>query len=58
MLKPSISFTCPRGIRTLGLRGSPHEYYTRSDAEEAIRAAEEVLRWVEGVWRSLRKEGA
>ena len=38
--------------------GSPHEYYTRSDAEEAIRAAEEVLRWVEGVWRSLRKEGA
>jgi len=38
--------------------GSPHEYYTRSDAEEAIRAAEEVLRWVEGVWRSLRREGA
>ena len=37
--------------------GAPHEYYTRSDAEEAIRAAREIMEWVEEVWRSLSREG-
>jgi len=37
--------------------GAPHEYYTRSDAEEAIRAAREIMGWVEEVWRSLSREG-
>lgn len=33
--------------------GTPEDYYTESEAEEAIRWAEEVVDWVEGVWRSL-----
>lgn len=33
--------------------GSPYEYYTRARAEEALRAAEGVLKWAEEVWRGL-----
>lgn len=34
--------------------GIPAEYYSRMDAEEAIRHAEEIVRWVERSWRSLK----
>ncbi|MEM0458704.1 MAG: HEPN domain-containing protein [Thermofilaceae archaeon] len=34
--------------------GVPEDYYTRSEAEEAIRQAEEVISWVEAKWKSLR----
>jgi len=37
--------------------GSPEDYYTVKDAEEAICCAKEVVSWVEASWRSLRKEG-
>lgn len=37
--------------------GSPHEYYTRGDAERAIGCAERLVEWVEGLWRSLRRGG-
>jgi HEPN domain-containing protein len=33
--------------------GIPEDYYTRSEAEEAIKWAEGVIAWAEGVWRSL-----
>ncbi len=34
--------------------GIPEEYYTKRDAESAIRCAEEVIGWVEASWRSLK----
>ncbi|MEM1514646.1 MAG: HEPN domain-containing protein [Candidatus Bathyarchaeia archaeon] len=36
--------------------GSPDEYYTRKDAKEAIRFAEDIVNWVEDKWRSLKRE--
>jgi len=33
--------------------GIPEDYYTGSEAEEAIRWADEVINWAEGVWKSL-----
>lgn len=39
------------------VEGSPDEYYTKKDAEDAIRFAEDIMSWVEDVWRSLKKEG-
>lgn len=40
-----------------GLRGSPDEYYTKRDAKEAIRFAENIVGWVEVKWRSLKRGG-
>ncbi|MEM1990525.1 MAG: HEPN domain-containing protein [Candidatus Bathyarchaeia archaeon] len=37
------------------VEGSPDEYYTRRDAEEAIKFAENIISWVEGKWGSLKK---
>ncbi|MBS7624244.1 MAG: HEPN domain-containing protein [Candidatus Bathyarchaeia archaeon] len=37
------------------VEGSPDEYYTRRDAEEAIKFAENIIGWVEGKWGSLKK---
>jgi len=37
--------------------GIPEEYYSRSEAEEAVHYAELVLKWVEGVWRELSRLG-
>jgi len=37
--------------------GIPEEYYTHSEAEEAIHYAETVLSWVEEVWRELSRLG-
>lgn len=36
--------------------GSPYEYFSRRDAETAIKAAEEVIKLVRGLWRSLSGE--
>ncbi|NPB01056.1 MAG: HEPN domain-containing protein [Crenarchaeota archaeon] len=33
--------------------GIPEEYFTREDAENAIKSAELVLSWVDSVWRRL-----
>ncbi len=33
--------------------GAPEEYFTRSEAEEAIRRAKSVIEWVESLWREL-----
>ncbi|MCS7097812.1 MAG: HEPN domain-containing protein [Candidatus Methanomethyliaceae archaeon] len=37
------------------VEGSPDEYYTKEDAEDAIRLAEDIIGWVEEKWRSLKK---
>jgi len=37
--------------------GTPADYYMREDAENAIKYAERIIRWVDEKWRSLRKEG-
>ena len=37
--------------------GVPEEYYSRSEAEEAISNAFIVIRWVEEIWRKLSREG-
>jgi HEPN domain-containing protein len=36
--------------------GAPMDYYTKKDAEECIKCAEKILRWVEGIVG--RAEGA
>ena len=38
--------------------GSPHEYYTRNDAENALKQAEEVVKWIEESWKSLKSGGS
>ena len=35
--------------------GMPHEYYTELDAINAVKYAENIISWVEGVWRYLKK---
>jgi len=39
------------------VEGSPEEYYTRRDAESAIRCAEQIIGWVEQRWKSLKRGG-
>ncbi len=34
--------------------GSPHEYYTQARAAEALRAAEDILKWAEEAWHGFR----
>ena len=36
--------------------GSPEDYYTASDAQNAMKSAENIIRWVECSWRSLKRE--
>jgi len=38
--------------------GMPEEYFSESEALEAIRRAEEVLSWVKARWESLKKGSA
>ncbi len=38
--------------------GIPEDYYTRSEAEEAIAQAQLVIDWVEQVWRRLSSRGS
>jgi HEPN domain-containing protein len=33
--------------------GSPHEYFSKSDAMRAVKYAEEIIKWVEEVWKYL-----
>lgn len=65
-----VGFTVEERIRELAARlskfytptrypdvweeGIPEDYYTRSEAEEAISQAGEVINWVESKWRSLK----
>jgi len=35
--------------------GAPHEYYTRLDASNAIKCAEESILWIEKVWKRLEE---
>jgi len=37
--------------------GAPYEYFTRGDAESALRAAGEVVSFVEGLWRGCADSG-
>ncbi|MEM2106993.1 MAG: HEPN domain-containing protein [Candidatus Bathyarchaeia archaeon] len=39
------------------VEGTPKDYYTREDGEEALRCAEDIACWVEASWRSLRRGG-
>lgn len=36
--------------------GTPEEYYTKQDAQKAIKCAETIINWVEGSWKSLKGE--
>ena len=36
--------------------GSPHEYYTEEDAEQAIEYAKKLVEWVVSSWKQLEKE--
>ncbi len=49
-------YTAPR-YADMWSEGSPHEYYTRREAEEAIFYARRVMEFVEEKWRSLRGGG-
>ena len=49
-------FYVPTRYPNAWVEGSPEEYYTRRDAEEAIKLAEAIISWVEASWRFLRKE--
>ena len=35
--------------------GSPHEYYTKDDAENAIYKATLIIEWVKKSWKSLKR---
>ncbi|MGQ9642159.1 MAG: HEPN domain-containing protein, partial [Candidatus Bathycorpusculaceae bacterium] len=37
------------------VEGSPEEYYTKMDAEAAIKSAEQIISWVEERWKLLKK---
>jgi len=38
--------------------GIPEEFYSESEAREAIELAKRVIEWVEGVWRRLSRGGS
>lgn len=37
--------------------GAPEDYYSRGEAEEAIKMASGVVEWAEEVWRELSRRG-
>lgn len=39
------------------VEGTPEDYYTGRDAEDAIKYAETIINWVESSWRLLRGGG-
>ncbi len=47
-------YTAPR-YTDMWVEGSPYEYYSRKEAEEAIYYAEKVISFIEGRWRLLRE---
>jgi len=40
------------------VEGSPEDYYTKNEGEEAIKHAKKLIEWVEGLWKLLKKEGS
>jgi len=41
------------------MRGArvPYEYFTRTDAETAIKTAEDIITFIEDLWRRLSSGG-
>lgn len=35
--------------------GTPEEYFTHDEAREAVQRAEQVIKWVEAIWKKLSK---
>ena len=48
-------YTAPR-YADVWSEGSPSDYYTRSEAEEAISLAQKIIDFIEKRWRYLREE--
>jgi len=46
-------YTAPR-YADMWSEGSPHEYYTKSEANEAIKYAQKIIIHVEKEWRKLK----
>lgn len=46
----------PTRYPNVWVEGSPEEYYTRADAESAIKCARQIINWVEKKWKSLKGE--
>ena len=46
-------YTAPR-YADMWSEGSPHEYYTKSEASEAIKYAQKIITHVEKEWRKLK----
>lgn len=47
-------FYTPTRYPDVWSEGIPEDYYTRSEAEEALRQAAEIIEWVEAKWRLLK----
>jgi HEPN domain-containing protein len=39
------------------VEGSPEDYFTESDADNALGKALVIVKWVEGLWRELSRKG-
>ncbi len=50
-------FYTPTRYPDVWCEGVPEDYYVREDAEEAIKLAECILSWVEGVWGRFLRRG-
>jgi HEPN domain-containing protein len=48
-------FYTPTRYPDVWSEGIPEDYYSRREAEEAIRIASEVIDWVRELWRRLSK---
>jgi len=49
-------FYTPTRYPDVWSEGIPEDYYSRREAEEAIRLASEVIEWVRELWRRLSKK--
>jgi len=50
-------FYTPTRYPDVWSEGIPEEYYSRKDAEEAIRFAMRVIEWVKELWQELLRRG-
>jgi len=50
-------FYTPTRYPDVWSEGIPEEYYSRKDAEEAIRFAMRVIEWVRELWQELLRRG-
>ncbi|MGB9740256.1 MAG: HEPN domain-containing protein [Candidatus Bathyarchaeia archaeon] len=48
-------FYVPTRYPNAWVEGTPEDFFTRVDAEEAARHAEHIISWVEEKWRSLKR---